>query len=567
MAQDYSNWTKEDLIEEMKRLRKRKKYGLVWEDKPEDVVEQCKKELPVLEEVKDKEISTDSDKPVNLLIEGDNFHALSVLNYTHKNKIDLIYIDPPYNTGARDWKYNNDYVDINDVFRHSKWISMMSNRLKIAKNLLKRDGVLICTIDKNENATLLLLLEELFPAYDVTTVVIEHNPKGLPSSNFSYSHEYAHFVIPKGLSVIGKNPATKEDTRNLRRAGRASYRTERPTMFYPIYIKDGKVKRIGPIPEASFHPGKRSILKDNGEIEIWPIDDRGKERRWHFGLDSIEDHIERIGVKEKNGDYQLYVTAVPARYKTVWTGGDLDAGKYGTSLVKEIIGKEFPFPKSLYATAKCLETVVYKKENATILDFFAGSGTTGHAVMMMNQQYGGSRNFILCTNNELNGQEKELREKGLTEQEIQEYGICRAVTYPRIRKVIEGYNNTKGIKANLKYFITSFVPADPTDKNKIELTKKATEMLCIKEDTFEEAEFKEKFKIFRNKNHYTGIIFDHQAIDDFKRAIKDIDGRFSVYVFSLGDDTFDDEFADIKNKVKLSPIPEAILRVYRRIFK
>ena len=126
---DYTNWDRNDLIKEIEQLRKRKKYGLVWEDKPEDVVEQCKKELPVLEEVKDKEISTDPDKPVNLLIEGDNYHALSVLNYTHKGKVDVIYIDPPYNTGARDWKYNNDYVDNNDHWRHSKWILMMNHRL------------------------------------------------------------------------------------------------------------------------------------------------------------------------------------------------------------------------------------------------------------------------------------------------------------------------------------------------------------------------------------------------------------------------------------------------------
>src|SRR5665648_744965 len=139
VKKDYTNWDRNDLIKDIEQLRKRKKYGLVWEDKPEDVVEQCKKELPVLEEVKKKEIITDPDKPMNLLIEGDNYHALSVLNYTHKGKIDVIYIDPPYNTGAKDWKYNNHYVDINDQWRHSKWISFMRNRLRISKSLLKKD--------------------------------------------------------------------------------------------------------------------------------------------------------------------------------------------------------------------------------------------------------------------------------------------------------------------------------------------------------------------------------------------------------------------------------------------
>jgi len=325
-----------DLKAQIKKLHKNY-LGLVFEEKQEDIVLGCKKNVPVLKEVKTRRIIKKSDLPNNLLIEGDNYHALSVLNYTHKKKIDLIYIDPPYNTGARDWKYNNDYVDENDAYRHSKWLSMMNNRIKIAKGLLKDDGVLIVTIDKHENATLLMLLAKIFPMHEIITVVIEHNPKGLPSRNFSESHEYAHFVIPKGLSVIGKNPETKIDTRNLRRAGKASYRPERPTMFYPIYIKNGRVVRIGEVPKETFHPKKRCIPLKNGEFEIWPIDNNAKERRWHFGLDSIGDHIERIEIKGKGDDLQLYVTAVPGRYKTVWTGGDLDAGKYGTTLVKNMI--------------------------------------------------------------------------------------------------------------------------------------------------------------------------------------------------------------------------------------
>jgi len=246
---DYTNWDRNDLVKEIDTLRKRKKYGLVWEDKLENVVEQCKKELPALEEVKDKEIITDPDKPVNLLIEGDNYHALSVLNYTHKRKIDVIYIDPPYNTGAKDWKYNNSYVDINDAFRHSKWLSMMDKRLRLSKGLLKNDGVLICAIDENEVNRLGLLLEEIFPEKELVTVVIEHNPKGSPTRNFTYTHEYALFVIPRGISAIGKDPTDKEDTRNLRRAGRASSRKERPTMFYPIYVKNGKIVRFGVPPD------------------------------------------------------------------------------------------------------------------------------------------------------------------------------------------------------------------------------------------------------------------------------------------------------------------------------
>lgn len=543
--------SKEKLIEFVKQLKRRKKYGLVWEDKPEDVVEQCKKELPVLEEVKGKAIEKDKALPTNLFIEGDNYHALSVLNYTHAGKIDVIYIDPPYNTGAKDWKYNNRYVDENDTYRHSKWLSMMNNRLKLARNLLKKDGVLICTIDKNENATLLMLLAEIFPGHEVTSVVIEHNPKGLPSRNFSYSHEYAHFVIPKGLSVIGKNPETKIDTRNLRRAGRASYRNERPTMFYPIYIKDGKVTRVGGVPDKSFHPSKRAVACENGEIEVWPIDDRGKERRWHFGLDSIADHLERIEIKQKNDDFQLSVTAVPARYKTVWTGGELDAGKYGTTLVKDLIGVEFPFPKSLFATAKTLETVIHGRTNALVLDFFAGSGTTAHAVIMMNKKYKSNHQFIICTNNE--------------------NGIAEKICYPRIKSVIEGVDSLRditGLPSNLRYFKTEFVSASKvSDDTRRALVKKSTEMICIRENTFDKIHDKIVYKIYKDTNHTTGILFDLGAINEFKDTLREQKLPAHIYVFSLSNDTYTSDFSDLKLKHKLCPIPESILEVYRKLFK
>jgi adenine-specific DNA-methyltransferase len=211
----------------------------------------------------------------------------------------------------------------------------------------------------------------------------------------------------------------------------------------------------------------------------------------------------------------------------------------------------FQYPKSPYAVKDCILAGTNKKD-AIILDFFAGSGTTAQAVLELNKEDGGNRQFILCTNNENN--------------------ICTDVCYPRIKKVIEGYKNLKGewaegLGGNLKYFKTDFVDAEPTDKNKIKLTKQAIEMLCIKEGTFELVQDKDSFKIFKNNKHYTGIIFDQAAISEFKKTIENIDRSFSVYVFSLSDETFDEEFSDVRQKVKLSPIPEAILRVYRGIFK
>ena len=548
----YDEYSKQELIEEIKQLKKRKKYGLVWEDKKEDVVEMCKEKLPILKEVKNKEIITDKNKPVNLLIEGDNYHALSVLNYTHAKKIDVIYIDPPYNTGAKDWKYNNSFVDINDAYRHSKWLDMMSHRLNVAKNLLKNDGVLICAIDENEFYRLGSLLENIFKGCEIHCVTIVHNPRGVQGNNFSYTHEYAYFVFKKNEKVIGRRKI-KEDKiywSNLRNWGGESLRTDARNCFYPIIIKGNKIISFGNVPDKNFHPKKQTEEK-NEQYYVWPIDTKGVERKWRYARQSVESIIDLLRIKKSSERIEIMIGKDYGTVKTVWQDSKYDAAEYGTKLVHALVPKtHFDFPKSVYNTFDCLAPILYQRKNAIILDYFAGSGTTGHAVMILNRKDDGKRQFILCTNNEND--------------------IAQEVCYPRIKKVINGhedYPDITGILANLKYFKTDFVDAEPTDRNKIKLTAEAIEMLCIKEGTFEQIIDDKKIKIFKNSNHYTGIIFDQIVIPNFKKAIKDIKGKFSVYVFSLGDETFDDEFKDLKKKIKLSPIPEAILRVYRRIFR
>ncbi len=566
---DYTKWSTEDLIDEIKQLHKRKKYGLVWEEKQEDVVEQCKMKFPVLVEVRDKEISSDPGKQVNLLIEGDNYHALSVLNYTHKRKIDVIYIDPPYNTGARNWKYNNDYVDRNDAYSHSKWLSMMNNRLRIAKRLLKKDGVLICAIDKNELNRLGLLLEDVFVKHELHCVTIVHNPRGVQGKNFSYTHEYAYFVLPAGIKVIGHRKLNEAEItcRNLRDNGGESLRTDARNCFYPIILKDGKITEFGGVVPKDEHPEKQTIKKE-GKIYIYPIDSQRIERKWRYARQSVEGIKESLLAKKTKNGYEIVIRKDYGTVRTVWQDKRYDANEHGTKLIHALVPEtHFDFPKSIHTVYDCIAPILHKKKNAIILDFFAGSGTTGHAVLKLNKEDRGSRKFILCTNNELNSEEQRLRDKGLSDEEIQSHGICQSVTYPRIKNVINGYLDVQSVPANLKYYKTSFVPAKPTDRNKIILTEKATEMLCVKEDTFDKVKANQQYKIFRNKKQYTGIIFSYQAIDDFKNDICNIDKKCSVYVFSLCDDTFEDEFEELKGKVKLSPIPEAILRVYRRIFK
>lgn len=558
---DYTNWDRKELIKEIEQLRKRKKYGLVWEDKPEDVVEQCKTELPVLEEVKNKEIITDPNNPVNLLIEGDNYHALSVLNYTHKGKIDFIYIDPPYNTGNKSWKYNNNYVEKDDSFRHSKWISFIAKRLNLAKSLLKPDGIIVITIDDYEIGPTRLLMDEIYGEENrLGLVTIVHNPRGRSDDlYFATSHEYA-LVYGKNSekTTTYKISLTEEQAENfpledeesryrllpLKRTGSNSTPKERPNLYYPIYFN----------PENN----EISLDKKDGFMVITPIDTDGNKRVWRWGKKALVERkdTEIVIKKGKNDNFTVLAKdriKEGRKPKTVWMDPKYDASSHGTMLLQKILGKRktFDYPKSLYAVKDLLEIGLKEKKNAMILDFFAGSGTTGHATLELNRDDGGSRNFILCTNNE--------------------NGISEDVCYPRIEKIIKGYSfsekDKNGLGGNLKYFKTSFVPAEPTDKNKLELTRKATEMLCIKEDTFDEVISNAKYKIFRGRKKHTAIIYGHQHIDEFKQNIAEIDGKINVYIFSLSDDAFETEFSEFSSRVKISPIPEAVLRVYRRIFK
>jgi adenine-specific DNA-methyltransferase len=563
------NLSKEKLLDEIERLKKelkkKKTYGLVWKDKSEDVAELCKTKLPVLVDVKGKEISDDSQELTNILIEGDNYHALSVLNYTHAKKIDVIYIDPPYNTGARDWKYNNAFVDASDPYRHSKWLSFMEKRLKLAKDLLANDGIICVTIDDNEAPRLWCLLDKIFGENNhLGTVVIRNNPKGRKTERkVSLIHEYALFYGRGIKAKIKKLEISPEDKThnykkdedgswylpvNLRKQGvdslAISSKGKMPDRYYPIYYnpKTGKISS-----------------KNKYSIKILPLDANGQKRIWRRGKDVIDEMYARGDLwyqKTSYGD-QIYfkfrggLDGEPP--ESIWYESKFSASEHGTQTLDKILGKResFPFPKSPYAVMECIR-VASSRKDAIILDFFAGSGTTGHAVLMLNKidKKQGKRRFILCTNNENK--------------------IAEDICYPRIKKVIKGhkdYPDITGIPAKLKYFRTDFVDAEPTDKNEKKLTEQATEMLCLKEGTFEQVTNKKAFKIFKNSNHYTGIIFDQMAILNFKKTIEKMKGKFSVYVFSLGDDSFEEEFNDVKQKVKLSPIPEVILRVYRRIFK
>jgi len=559
--ENLENWTKEELIKEISKLRKRKKYGVVWEDKPEEVAELCREKLPVLAEDKTKEIITEEKEPVNILIEGDNYHALSVLNYTHKGKIDVIYIDPPYNTGSTTWTYNNRYVDKEDVYKHSKWISFIYKRTKLSKNLLKANGILICAVDDYECHNLRHILDEIFGENNrLGTIVVIHNPRGRSDDKFfATAHEYL-LVYAKNIKLaeVGTFKLSEEDklqynkeddissynVTSYMRTGNNSNRSDRPKLFYPIYYNE-KTNTL------SLEAGENSI-------KILPINNHGDEKTWRWGKETFnEKHRTELFVRKVKNQYRIFkkrrLVGAYRKPKTIWHEPKYDASSNGIMLLRQILGRgeHFSYPKSLYAVKDILE--ITSKRNSIILDFFAGSGTTGHAVLELNKQDNGRRQFILCTNNENN--------------------ICTSVCYPRIKKVIKGYTDLSGqmrfgIGGNLRYFKTDFVDAEPTDINKKKLVDKSTEMLCLREDCFDFVKKGKFFKIFTNdQGKNLGIIYDDEGIVPFKKEIKELKKKFVVYVFSLDESAREEEFEDVSELVQLKPIPAVILNVYKRIFK
>lgn len=386
-------------------------------------------------------VENGGERPFHTLIEADNYHALQLLDYLYAGQVDCIYIDPPYNTGAKDWKYNNNYVDVNDSWRHSKWLAMMKKRLGIAKNLLREDGVLIIAIDDHELAHLLCLVEDQMPNFEITIVTVVHNPRGNITKNFARTHEYAVYLTPRGEATIGRVMNENTSPRKLRRWGHNSTREARRSMFYPIYVKNGRVSRIGITPPDDFHPQEINKIIDD-EIEVWPIDQHGVERRWNFGIDTIEEHLERIIVLPKGENIDLFLSSELSPPKTVWLSPELDAGGiYGSSLVESVINNKFPYPKSLYAVTRAIDPVIKNRQSALVVDFFAGSGTTLNAVNLLNATDNGNRRCILVTNNEVSAEEaKALQEQGLMpgDAEYEKHGICQSVTYLRSKYTILG---------------------------------------------------------------------------------------------------------------------------------
>ncbi len=326
--------------------------------------------------------SQNLDKNIDgILIHSDNFQALNLMQDRYKEKIKYIYIDPPYNTNSTPILYKNEY-------KHSSWASLMQDRLQKGMKLLKFDGVKTVAIDDSEMVNLSTILEEVAPEHTLSRITVVHNPKGSITRNFNRIHEYALFLTRDGLSgSIARTLEKNSSPRKMRRWGENSRRIDRRLSFYPIYLQNGKIVDIGVVPEDDFHPSGKNVIMPDGRIEVWPIDQDGVERRWNFGLDSIRDNLDRIAAINTKGEWDLFVTHEQTVPKTVWSGGEFDAGKYGNSLLINMLGeKRFDFPKSINLVKKCISLATQADTDAIILDYFGGSGTTAHAVIDLKRQ-------------------------------------------------------------------------------------------------------------------------------------------------------------------------------------
>lgn len=558
LMKTYEQFSREELIELLHKQDKelaRKKYGLVWdsEKEPEQVVIDCAKKLPILKNISKNDIKTNDDD-FNIMIEGDNYHALQVLNYTHKGKIDVIYIDPPYNTGkAKEWKYNDRYVDANDGYRHSKWLNFMEKRLDLAKELLSETGVLIVHIDEHEYANLRLLCVKLFDESNIDDLIwqktdarYDRNTNAKIINRLKSVHENIVICYKNKektfFNKIKKLPEWKNEQSNPDKDPRGKYKQG------IISFAEGHEK------EDKSSPFYYSIKTPSGKIYT---------RQFFFSKEDFKRYEEDNRIYYPcNGDgvpaLKIFENEEQAyKCETILRG-------FGTSSsakdeIEEIFGnrEQFDTPKPIKLAKELIRMTASKQ--ATILDFFAGSGTTGHAVMELNKEDKGKRCFIVCTNNEGN--------------------IALETCYPRLKKAIMGYKkygneeHIDGLGGNLKYFTTDFVTNSKNrTQTKINLSKRCAEMLCVKTGIFNLINNQStSFKIYENnrRNEFLCVYFDvfgEEEISTFIKAIKNLNGKKNIFVFSL-DNTVDESLFEGIKDVVIEPIPQKILDVYKSISK
>jgi 16S rRNA G966 N2-methylase RsmD len=590
---------KQELLERIQTLKSelamhkdRLRFGLVWEQRPEQVEQDLDSKIPVLRRVPELDVFQTEEQGFHSLIEGDNLHALAALQATHQGKIDVIYIDPPYNTGDSDWKYNNKFVNEEDGYFHSQWLSFMERRIKLAKNLLDEDGVLIVTIDEHEVHRLALLLEQHFRPESIQMVTIVINGAGSSRGYFSRVEEYAFFVFcgdatPNPLEddylspTRGAIPSVPWDS--LVRTGPGSTREDRPKMFYPIHVdkESGRIVEVGDSLEIDAAKEPTSHIL-NATV-VYPIATDGSDARWRVGPETFRylvgegfararvsgDKISISYLKRKQlqdiengtiairsldmitGVAELEYTRPPLReVKTVWNRPGHNAGANGTQLVKKILGnRSFPFPKSLTAVEDTLRTVV--QQDSVILDFFAGSGTTLHAVARLNAEDGGRRRCILVTNNEND--------------------ICREVTQPRVKRVLSGdwaAGQQEPLPGNLMFFQMDFIERKHSlDQLRVEVANNVASLVSIREACPIREEIQEGVFLLTDSLKSVVVVStpdrnDEQLQEEISKQVGH-GGIKRAYLFTWNDREIEEEVASLWQGWEVEPLPADMLAALR----
>lgn len=574
-ADKYADYSREQLLAEIGRLKKNKKYGLVWEHKKENVIENFETQQPYLEEVAGKRIENAPDEPTNLIIEGDNFEALSILNYTHAGKVDVIYIDPPYNTGNKDFIYNDNYVDAEDEFRHSKWLSFMEPRLKLAKNLLKDDGVIFISIDDIEYSALKNLCDEIFGVNNFISNIIwyKNNSKGNVNSvsvvteyivcycknrvtlpNFEIKKQNAVEMCNVAKELFEKNGGNIEKTNKEFRIWMKDHDITAGEKKYNRVDENGRLYTDKPLTA----PGSKLFYEIIHPITKKPC--KYASRGWAYKRESFQELLESghilFGKDETTCPYLKYyldenLKSVPTSHIQLTANNSVDLQLLGFK--KEM----FDYPKPVKLINELLSMI--DKKQSIIVDFFAGSGTTGQSVLELNKEDGGHRQFILCTNNGDKGPDS--------------VKIAEDITYPRIKTVItgkrqDGSKYSDGIPANLRYYKINHREKKPSiDANRQAFVPYMEDILQVKENAYRQIEVAEDFALYEAKDKYVGIVFEPFTLEEIIEKIKqqNADKRpVKMYVFSYSRDALEDEY-DTDFEISFVAMPEGILKTYANI--
>lgn len=568
------------IIELESKLKFLNKYGLVWdkEDTKEDVVLHCENNIPLLVQEEDKKIICNEGEN-NILIEGDNYHALTALNFVAKETIDIIYIDPPYNTGHNDFSYNDKFVDKEDCYRHSKWLNMISKRLVLAKELLKKDGIIFISIDDKEQANLKLLCDSIFGENNFITnfcwektqhfgrqkinyysnceYILCYAKKLFNSDNGSLKELLVEKVKTDLIDAPLFNASNKENILtfkkgtvkfNLKDGTYKTSKNESYLLIKPVIIKNSLNANDLILKFKSRWSQKTIDEEINKGTTFWIKSDGFAIRTvYHLGKTTNESPKQLIFTNTNNPLCSIN------RFKT-----KVGVNEEGSNELSNIITQNiFSYPKPV-SLIKYLLSLYYNYDlkqhnnNFTVLDFFAGSGTTGQAVMEQNKEDGGHRKFILCTNNENN--------------------ICTGVTYPRLKTVISGIRPdatkySEGLPNNLFYFKTDFVKDENnTEQARYSLVEKVDGLLCIAENIFEEVERNDYSSHYKSKNKHLFIFNDYyskEKFDEFKQRILKTIGSKIVYIYSSNNDV-DPTLINDKDVI-IKPIPSKIYEIYKEI--